>query len=88
MLIRLPRIARIACRRKRQQLGVVEANAARDNAARGRRHEAHDGERGDRLAASALAHHAERFATLERERYAVDRADHAIARVESASGGR
>jgi hypothetical protein len=62
---------------QRQQILAGVADAAAGDAPGRRRHQPHDRQRGDRLAAARLADDAERRAARHRERDAVDRAHRA-----------
>jgi hypothetical protein len=58
-----------------QVLALEDDTSRRD--ATGRRHQPHDGQRGDALPASALAHEPEHLAPVDGEAHPVHRAEHA-----------
>src|SRR5438067_8959997 len=68
--------------RKLQEIFALEQHLAAGDAAGRLRHEAHDRERGDALAAARLADDAERAAALEAKVDAVDRAHLTLLTVE------
>ena len=80
-----PVAAQLAHRRRRQleQIGALEPDLAAGDAARRPRHESHDRQCGDALAAAGLADDAERAARLQREAHAVDGAELAAFDVET-----
>jgi hypothetical protein len=60
-----------------EKVATLEENLAVQDAAGGRRHEAHDAERTHRLAAARLPHEGNRLPRLDVPRHSVDRAHHA-----------
>src|SRR5713226_6121199 len=67
---------------ERRQLLALEADRARGDAAGLGRDQAQDGKRRHRLAAARFAYDAQGLAARQLERHAVDRAHHAVQRVE------
>ena len=63
---------------QRQDLTSVKANAAARLDAARRVNQAEDRQRGQRLAAAALAHQRQRLATHDVERHAINRRDHSV----------
>ncbi len=80
--IRLPRIARIAAGSSASSSSPSNRMLPETMRPGRPRNQPHDGQRGDRLAAAALADDPQRLASLERQRQAVHRLDHAVAREE------
>ena len=78
MPMRSPRSAHIAVVVERRQFLAVEADRAGDLRALGQ--QAHQRQRGDRLAAARFADQAQRVAALERERHAAQRIGRAARR--------
>ena len=73
---------------QRRELLALELDRARGDAAGLGRDQAQDRERRHRLAAARFAHDAQRLAARQVERHAVDRAHHAVQRVELGVRGR